>query len=151
MIDLFGQEGMKALSWRQPYAWLMLPPYNKIETRTWGTTYRGPVLICVSKKAFTDKEVMDIAGEKQFSRICDLFGHNKPLNLGMAIAVGRLVDCRRMTPTDEDACFVEYLPTRWCHVYEDVRPIAPIPFTGRLSWTPLEEEFILKVKKRVLF
>lgn len=36
---------MKALSIRQPWAWLILHAGKDIENRTWRTAYRGPVLI----------------------------------------------------------------------------------------------------------
>lgn len=36
---------MKALSIRQPWAWLILYAGKDIENRTWRTTYRGPVLL----------------------------------------------------------------------------------------------------------
>jgi len=32
---------MKALSIRQPYAWLIIHGYKDIENRTWGTRVRG--------------------------------------------------------------------------------------------------------------
>lgn len=36
---------MKALSIRQPYAWLIVNGHKDIENRTWRTPYRGRVLI----------------------------------------------------------------------------------------------------------
>jgi len=36
MIDLFNEETILALSWKQPFATAML--YGKIETRVWNTT-----------------------------------------------------------------------------------------------------------------
>lgn len=41
---------MKALSLRQPWAWLVAAGYKTIETRTWGTKYRGLLLIHASGK-----------------------------------------------------------------------------------------------------
>lgn len=39
---------MKALSIRQPWAWLIANGYKDIENRSWRTNYRGPVLIHAS-------------------------------------------------------------------------------------------------------
>jgi hypothetical protein len=39
---------MKALSIRQPWAWLIANGYKDIENRNWRTKYRGPVLIHAS-------------------------------------------------------------------------------------------------------
>lgn len=40
---------MKALSLKQPYAWLIANGYLLVDDRTWGTQYRGPILIHASK------------------------------------------------------------------------------------------------------
>jgi hypothetical protein len=40
---------MKALSIRQPWAWLIVNGYKDIENRTWNTKFRGLVLIHASK------------------------------------------------------------------------------------------------------
>ena len=40
---------VKALSIRQPYAWLIVNGLKDIENRTWATGYRGPVLIHAGK------------------------------------------------------------------------------------------------------
>jgi hypothetical protein len=40
---------MKALSVRQPYAWLIVNGHKDVENRTWHTAYRGPVLIHAGK------------------------------------------------------------------------------------------------------
>lgn len=40
---------MKALSIRQPWAWLIVNGFKPIENRTWATRYRGEFLIHASK------------------------------------------------------------------------------------------------------
>lgn len=40
---------MKAISIRQPWAWLIVNGYKDIENRTWYTRYRGPVLVHAAK------------------------------------------------------------------------------------------------------
>jgi hypothetical protein len=39
---------MKALSVRQPWAWLIVNNYKPYENRTWSTKVRGPILIHAS-------------------------------------------------------------------------------------------------------
>src|SRR5258707_9619527 len=39
---------MKALSIRQPWAWLIVTGHKDVENRTWTTKYRGPLLIHAS-------------------------------------------------------------------------------------------------------
>src|SRR5687767_12303739 len=102
MKDLFGNEPMKALSWKEPYGSLMLPPVNKIETRIWPTKYRGLVLLCASKAEYPWNVVRDIAGTNQFDRILDIHKQHPAASVhGHAFAVGRLVDCRPMIKKDE--------------------------------------------------
>ena len=101
---------MKALSWKQPFVSLML--HGKIETRTWETNYRGLVLICASKKPYSLGELLNISGDYQYHRIVDTLGY-EPSQFddvcGYAIAVGKLIDCRRMTKEDEE----KELFSRW--------------------------------------
>lgn len=40
---------MKAISIRQPWAWLIVAGHKDIENRTWAITYRGPILIHAAK------------------------------------------------------------------------------------------------------
>ncbi|MBA1184529.1 ASCH domain-containing protein [Pseudomonas stutzeri] len=40
---------MKALSIRQPWAWLIVNGHKDIENRSWPTSYRGPMLIHAAK------------------------------------------------------------------------------------------------------
>lgn len=47
---------MKAISIRQPWAWLIVNGYKDIENRSWNTKYRGPVLIHASTRKPTEEE-----------------------------------------------------------------------------------------------
>lgn len=134
-------EKVMALSWKEPFATLML--HGKIETRRWNTNYRGLVLICASKTPYAEKVVRNICGDRLVNRIKELFDRlNICLSHGQAIAVGRLVDSRYMTPEDEDQCFVEYHADLYCHVYEDVRKIKPFPWKGCQGWKKVDQSII---------
>jgi hypothetical protein len=50
---------MKALSIRQPWAWLIVNGYKDIENRSWPTRYRGDVLVHASK-GMTREEYYDV-------------------------------------------------------------------------------------------
>lgn len=45
---------IKALSLKQPYAWLIANGYLLVDDRTWGTHYRGPILIHASKGIYQE-------------------------------------------------------------------------------------------------
>ncbi|UFT92849.1 ASCH domain-containing protein [Pectobacterium carotovorum] len=40
---------MKALSIRQPWAWLIVNGFKGVENRSWHTKYRGPILVHAAK------------------------------------------------------------------------------------------------------
>lgn len=152
---------LRSLSWKEPFASLML--HGKVETRTWSTKYRGLVLICASKVSYTFTQAIEICGDEQMSRMLMVLEEEKDFDptfiFGHAIAVGELVDCRPMEKTDEDKCFVQYsapwlvarkgkglypdaIPKQlWCHVYENVRAIKPIPWKGTQGWKILDPKF----------
>lgn len=128
---------IKALTWKEPFATLML--HDKIETRSWHTNYRGWVLICAGKKSYSREELFNICGEAQYNRICNMVLPTNPDFYGNAIAVGKLVACRLMTPEDEALCFVKYRLGLYCHIYENVRRIEMFPFKGSQKWKNLTD------------
>ena len=44
----FRTRGMKVITIRQPWAWLIVNGYKDVENRSWPTRYRGPLLIQAS-------------------------------------------------------------------------------------------------------
>ena len=163
-MDLFGNDKMLALSWRQPYAQLML--HGKVETRVWDTSYRGLVLICASQKPYSEADLFGIAGVAGTQRIFNFLNERGIREVSSkAIAVGRLVSTRLMLPSDENHCFVKYkepwIEERkskktgitkfvkvklYCHFYEDVRAIEPFDWKGAQGWKKVEQSIIDKIK-----
>lgn len=140
MLDLFGHQQYKALSWKQPFGTAML--LGKVETRVWDTPYRGRVLICTSLASYNEETVRNICGEKQWMRLARaLKEFPETLDLeGYAIGMATLVHSRRMKITDEDSTFVKYRPDLFVHIYEDATPIKPFQWKGQLSWKDVEPE-----------
>lgn len=135
---------MKALSWKNPYGALML--HGKIETRTWNTKYRGKVLICTSKKPYDGGVVTNISGVGAYMLIHLELKHDSLLyHNGYAIAVGDLVDSRPMQPEDQNMSWVLYHKDLFCHVYENVKEIVPIPWKGSMGWREVPQDFIDKI------
>lgn len=159
--DVYPGEGIRALSWKQPFASLML--HGKAETRTWDTKYRGWVLICASKVCYSVNAIADIAGPQQYKRIEEvLVKEYFTLPLGQAIAIGRLkgtglmANIVRPRPDSEEphdflvmatekATFVQYNPALWIHSYEDVQPIVPFEWKGSQGWKTLDQATIDKI------
>ena len=99
---------MKALSIKQPWANLIAAGKKTIETRVWSTRYRGPLLIVSSKRP-------------------------PIMPAGYAVAVVDIIDCRPMTPDDEEAACCPFHENAVAWVLRNIRAIEPFPVTGQRS------------------
>ena len=100
---------MRGLSINEPWASMIIHGQKTIEIRTWKTKYRGPIMICVSQKP------------------------PAPL-AGKAAAIVELIDCRPMTPADEDASGgVKCEPGRYAWILSKIKKIKPFPIKGKLG------------------
>ena len=92
---------MKALSLTQPWATLVAMGAKRIETRSWATSYRGPLAIHASKGL--PSWVADaVRGEPQFANaLGDLFDpHGRALGdlpRGFIIATAKLIAVKFIT------------------------------------------------------
>lgn len=121
-----GDGRMKALTVRQPWADLIITGRKSIEVRSWPTRYRGPMAIHAAKGP-----VVRDADPR-------LHGLPTPVNYGAIVGFANLVDCRPLTPADEEASCVAYADDRYAWILSDQRPAANIvPAKGQLSfWSP---------------
>ena len=113
---------MKAISIRQPWAWLIVNGYKDIENRSWRTKYRGQVLIHASQGV--KKSEYERAKE-----LTDLLGITLPTSFetGGIVGVATITDC------------VEQSESPWFFgekgfVLTDARPIEVIQMKGKLSF-----------------
>lgn len=103
---------MKALSVRQPWASKIANGEKTIEVRTWKSSFRGPLLICVSQSPKIDS-----------------------LPTGVALCVVDVIDCRPITHSDASAACCEVDPSsEFAFVLANVRSISPFPVKGKLSF-----------------
>lgn len=117
---------MKALTVRQPWAWLIVIGYKDVENRTWRTAYRGRFLIHAAQKV--DEQAM-----AKYARLFPLNRHVQLLPRGALIGAVNLVDC------------VEWCNSPWFTgpvgwVLEGAEEIEPIPAKGMLGLWEYEEE-----------
>ena len=104
---------MKALSVKQPWANLIASGEKTIETRTWSTNHRGPLLIVSSK--------------------------TPPIApAGMALAIVDLIDCRPMSVLDEPAARCRKYEGAHSWVMERIRAIEPFPVQGQTGLYEVE-------------
>ncbi len=118
---------MKALSLRQPWAWLASHGHKTIENRTWATDYRGPLLLHAG-----------LQPDRKFVRLlaAPLAAIALPheFERGGIVGLAELVEC--VTASDSP-WFVG--PYGW--VLRDARPVTFMPCRGRLGlfevpWPP---------------
>ena len=144
---------MKALTLKQPWASLILSGAKRVETRSWSTNYRGPLIIAASaaiSKAdhalcYTDPFRWHLARAGFVPHPGGTKGQHmqakERLPLGCALCVVELLDC---TPTAYclvsplEQAFGDYTPGRWAWVLGRVWRIPNEPkVKGALHlWTP---------------
>jgi len=151
---------MKAITIAQPYATLIALGQKKIETRSWSTSYRGPLAIHAAKgpgHLGSFKALRDLCGTQPFfdalmpivpnyNAYCDRDAIFEQLPLGAIIATCVLVDCvptehirsvkivRRGNHewlwTENEKAFGDYTPGRYAWLLSNVRAL-PEPIPAR--------------------
>lgn len=144
-------QAMKALTLTQPWATLIAIGAKRIETRSWGTSYRGPLAIHAAKG------LGPVGGMRGLREQCGtppfdyhilqwrLKTKQVDLPLGAIVAVATLVDVKRIdvglrsqvlaqTITPNEIDFGDYSSGRYAWFLEDVKPLTePVPCNGALS------------------
>lgn len=119
---------MKALSVRQPWAWLIVNGYKDIENRTWQTSYRGPLLIHAGQRVDLDGIRWLRTVEKDADVVVpDAFP------TGGIVGIVTLVDC----VTDHPSQWFDG-PIGW--VLTDPATIDLVPMPGRLGLFDVETD-----------
>lgn len=86
---------MKALSLWQPWATLVAIGQKRVETRSWRTSYRGPLLICSTQKVPGDVFRKTTTDPRFYERVrCSPIGYEH----GVALCV---VDLEACVPSEE--------------------------------------------------
>jgi hypothetical protein len=143
---------MKAISLWQPWSSLIALGYKKIETRSWGTEYRGPIAIHAAKRFDLDQAAL--SGQWPFFECLKDLGDgpvDQLLPKGAVVAIAELYDCKRMTRELIDYIrqnggyeirFGNYSVGRYAWMLRNVQPLVePIPargMQGLFNWEPPE-------------
>lgn len=128
---------MKALTLYQPWASLVAIGAKTIETRSWKTDYRGPLLIHAAKRWDKDLQSEHLKAHDILSVMGWPYPEAERLYdagpLGAFVAACILADCREMheAPDDLNRRFGFFGPGRYGWILEDIRALAvPVPFNG---------------------
>jgi hypothetical protein len=157
---------VKALTLTEPWATLVAIGAKRIETRSWGTDYRGPIGIHAAKGMKTDHS--ESAMSPPFNAVLCAAGFGPQLSFtvkrsfpetrGCVIATAELAHCIRIRETggptrqslsekwgcnEHEMDFGDFTPGRFAWMLRNVvRLPEPIPATGALGlwdWTPPAE------------
>lgn len=79
---------IKALSIRQPWAWLIVEGHKDVENRTWATSFRGRFFVHASK-TFDDAAYLALCRERSELRL----PAKSQFHLGGIVGAASLVDC----------------------------------------------------------
>ncbi len=116
---------MIALSVKQPWASMIASGKKTIETRTWTTAYRGPILICAGQSP-------DVAAMRRFGVVPDGWEDRYPP--GVALCVVQLLDVTPMTQADEVAACCARYPGAFAWRFSPiVAPVARVAVRGQLG------------------
>ena len=145
---------MKVLTLWQPWATLVAIGAKKIETRSWQTQYRGPLLIHAGA-SFPPKIKKHICMKEPFHSVLEKWNQSLGdkaasdfrtiLPLGKIVCRVDLVDIKstdslnawHLGLSHQEAAFGDYGENRYGWFFANVKPLAePIPFKGRqcISW-----------------
>lgn len=151
---------MKTLTLTQPWATLVAVEAKRIETRSWPTSYRGPLAIHAAKGLAPiggKRGLHDLCWSGQFKRVLfEEHGYfdSDRLPLGAIVATRNLIDCvatanvgRPDAPTaiwrhgacwwlltDQERAFGDYSPGRYVWLLSNIRALPePIPARGALG------------------
>ena len=114
---------MKALSIRQPWAWLIVNDYKDIENRSWPTDFRGRVYVHAGRRIKSE----DFPEQRDYITQTGIFLPEEP-PLGAIVGEVTITDC------------VDSSSSQWfCGPYGFLisSPVAykdPIPYRGQLGF-----------------
>ncbi|MDI1309496.1 MAG: hypothetical protein PSV17_08705 [Methylotenera sp.] len=133
----------KALSLKQPYAWLIANGYLLVDDRTWGTPYRGPVLIHASKGLY--EVYYDYL---KLHTDIPLPAKDK-LEYGGVVGIANLVLCCRPGAIPKSISHQQRNHFGGIHqeyfgfLFEQARPLALLPCRGKLGIFEIDMDELL--------
>lgn len=117
---------MKALSIRQPWAWLIVMGHQDVENRTWYTSFRGKFLVHAGKK-------FDYAGYKWVVSEMDLaMPEPHELGRGGIIGAAEIMEC----VTQHNS---QWFSGPYGFVLESAQPLRFVPLRGKLGFFDVGE------------
>jgi hypothetical protein len=130
---------VKALSIRQPWAWLIVNGHKDIENRGWYTPHRGDFLVHAGKAygPRLHKEDQEFFMEG-YGILLPPFAD---IPLGGIVGAARIIDCKR----DLESRW--YVEDSWGFVLTGMKTLPFQPLKGALGWFEVPPEYVGCVDK----
>lgn len=137
---------MKGMSLYEPWATLIALGEKRFETRSWSTTYRGPLLICASKVGLPTVKIIDIMVRARITA--------NDLNPDRAVALVDLTDIYRADDLlhvdrfygllgDKEKFYGDFSPGRFAWKFENIRRFKnPFPVRGKQGLFEIPDKLI---------
>ena len=119
---------MRALSIRQPWAWLVVNGYKDIENRTWSTNFRGRIYVHAGRRTVTD----DYPEQREYLVQA---GIAIPTHLSRGAIVGEVTITGCLSGSDSPWFCGPYGFT----LEDPVAYETPIPYHGQLGFFQVDE------------
>ncbi len=118
---------MKCLSIRQPWAWLIVAGWKRIENRGWKTRCRGRLALHAAARLGGSWDDVLLPHGIALPSL-------QELPRGALVGTVELVDCLRIEELPPERRDDPHAVGPWCWLLADPRPLAqPIPCKGRLG------------------
>lgn len=133
----------QALSFKQPFAWLIANGYLMVDDRTWGTNYRGPILIHASKGLY------DVYYDYLKANTDIPLPAKEKLEFGGVVGVADLILCSRpgelpeSTSLQHRAQFQGVDSKHYGLLFEQPKPLALMPCSGKLGIFEIDIDALL--------
>ncbi len=122
---------MRALSIRQPWAWLIVNNHKDIENRTWPTNFRGRIYVHAGRRMVGD----DYPAQRKYIARAGII-IPEPLDLGAIIGEVTITGC--VTAESEAAQSPWFCGPYGFTLADPVAYDTPIPYRGRLGFFPVD-------------
>lgn len=166
---------MKAISIYNPWAELMACEAKRNETRSWATSYRGPLAICSARTWNSDCQLALERSETQDAlpipayRAAAGYKHTRKedLRFGVILCVVEVYGCLStnfvrvgwleddapndaLVVSEQEFAFGNYEPDRFAWLTRNCRRLpVPVPVTGRQGLFNLTGETLAKVMEQI--
>ena len=144
---------MKAISLHQPWASLMACGAKSVETRSWKTGHRGPLLICSTAKQMTKETIKFLQHDYVQAALTSHFGVKEVLpehfSYGTAICMVELygvMPVEKMHVFEREKTFGDYSEGRFGWITMLARPVQLVQIKGKQRIFEVDDWWIVTGK-----